>query len=111
MREPKEGQGGMAAGKAAAPLFLDIVPEGKGSLKFSVTKGGQPYGEARVEVLAPNGWSRGFESGKDGKVEIQAPWPGLYIVKTTWKDQTPGEFKGRKYATASHAATLSFVKP
>ena len=67
MREPKEGQGGMAAGgavksyqylrfaegleapgKAAAPLFLDILPEGKGSLKFSVTKGGQPYGEARV---------------------------------------------------------------
>lgn len=100
-----------APGKAAAPIFLDILPDGKGSLKFTVTKGGRPLGDARVEVLAPNGWSRGFMSGRDGKVEIQAPWPGLYIVKTTWKDNSPGEFKGEKYESASHAATLSFVKP
>lgn len=129
VREPKEGMGGAsggpvksfqylrfaagldAPGTASAPLFLDILPEGKGSLRFTVTKGGQPQGEARVEVLAPNGWSRGFVSGQDGRLEIAAPWPGLYIVKTTWKDKTPGEFKGKKYASASHATTLSFVRP
>ena len=129
VREPKAGMGGAAGGsvksfqylrfaedleapgKAAAPLFLDILPDGKGSLKFTVTKGGRPLGKAQVEVLAPTGWSRGFESGEDGKVELQAPWPGLYIVKTTWKDKTPGEFKGKKFETASHAVTLSFVKP
>jgi hypothetical protein len=129
VREPKEGMGGAAGGsvksyqylrfadgleapgKAAEPLFLDILPEGKGSFRFTVTKGGQPLGETQVEVLAPNGWSRSFESGKDGKVEIQAPWPGLYIVKTSWKDKTPGEYQGKIFQTASHAATLSFVKP
>lgn len=129
VREPKEGMGGPAGGpvksfqylrfaegleapgKAAAPLFLDILPEGKGNLTFTVTKGGHPHPEARVEVLAPNGWNRTFESGKDGKVAIEAPWPGLYIVKTAWKDKTPGEFEGKKYGTASHTTTLSFVRP
>ena len=114
MREPKEGHGAMAeggavkgyqylrfaegleaAGKASAPLFLDIVPEGKGSLRFAVLKDGKPFEGAQVEVLAPNGWNRGFEAGKDGKVEILAPWPGLYILKASWKDKTPGEFKGK----------------
>jgi hypothetical protein len=128
VRDPKEGYaatGGpvksyqylrfseslQAEGKPAAPLFLDIIPEGKGGLKFTVTKGGKPYGEAEVEVLAPNGWNRGFETDKAGKVEIQAPWPGLYVVKANWKDKTPGEFQGKKFASASHTMTLSFVKP
>lgn len=129
VREPKEGPGAAAggpvkgyqylrfadglaaAGKPSATLFLDILPAGKGGLKFTVLKGGKPYEEARVEVMAPNGWNRSFEADKAGQVEIQAPWPGLYIVKANWKDATPGEFQGRKYAIASHAATLSFVMP
>jgi hypothetical protein len=44
-------------------------------------------------------------------VGLLASWPGLYIVKTSWKDKTPGEFKGKKFAFANHAATLSFTKP
>lgn len=130
VREPKEGPGGMseggatksyqylrfadgleAAGKPSSPLFLDIVPEGKGSLRFSVFKEGKPFEAARVDVLAPNGWNREFEAGKDGKVEILAPWPGLYILKASWKDRTPGEFKGKKYVAANHTSTLSFMKP
>lgn len=142
VREPKEGaampeaggavksyqylrylDGLEGAGRAPAPLFLDIVPEGqpvpgpdgeaigKGGLRFQVLKDNKPFEGAKVEVLAPNGWNRGFEAGKDGKVEILAPWPGLYILKASWKDRTPGEFKGRKYAVANHAITLSFVKP
>lgn len=129
VREPKEGmaapEGGPvksyqylrfadgleAAGKASPSLFLDIVPEGKGSLRFAVLKDGKPFEEAKVEVLAPNGWNRDFETGKDGKVEILAPWAGLYILKASWKDRTPGEFKGKKYAVANHAVTLSFMKP
>ncbi len=115
VREPKEGmaatEGGPvksyqylrfvdgleAAGKAYAPLFLDIVPEGKPVPGPNVEADGK--GSLKFAVL------------KDGKVEILAPWAGLYILKASWKDRTPGEFKGKKYAVANHSATLSFVKP
>lgn len=128
VREPREGKGAAGGpvktyqylrflegadgeGKPSAKLFLDLVPEGKGSYRFTVLKGGAPLPDARVEVLAPNGWGRGFKADKEGKVEIQAPWPGLYILKTSWKDAAPGEFRGKKFGSANHALTASFVKP
>lgn len=96
-------------GKPYKHLFLDIVPEG--GMKLKVLKDGKPAADTKLVVLAPNGWSRTFESDKNGGVQIQAPWPGLYLLKATWEDKAPGEFGGKKYGSANHSSTLTFVKP
>lgn len=97
-------------GKPSKHMFLDIVPEGNG-LRLKVLKDGKPVEETKLVVLAPNGWSKTYEADKIGGVQIQAPWPGLYVVKATWEDKTPGEFGGKKYGAANHSSTLTFVKP
>ena len=99
--------------KPSAPtseLFLDIVPAGGGALAFTVLKNGQPLADASVEVIAPNGWRHPFRADEKGRVQIEAPWPGTYWIKTELRDATPGEFGGKKYEAALHAATVTFVK-
>lgn len=97
-------------GKPSKHLFLDIVPEGNG-LKLKVLKDGKPVEKTKLVVLAPNGWSKTYEADKGEGVQIEAPWPGLYVVKSVWEDKTPGEFGGKKFASTNHSSTLTFVKP
>ncbi len=102
------------SGKLSAPgdtLLLDIHPTGKDGANWQVLKEGQPFGGAWIEVVAPNSWRRWFEADSLGKVRIEAPWKGRYLLRTDYSKDAAGELKGKKYAKEYHGLAVTFEKP
>jgi hypothetical protein len=103
----RHGQPGASNGDPA-PLALDI--QGRGPNALTVLYRGQPLKNARLEVIAPNTWVQEHKTDADGKVEINTPWRGQYVIHVLHVDQTAGEFAGKKYASLRNHFTYTFIK-
>jgi hypothetical protein len=99
------------AGTANASFPIDIVPVGGKKPVFLTLKNGKPEGGQWVEVTAPNGWTKYFESDSTGRLEIKAPWPGLYVLHLEGEDKTAGTQAGKSFAKNHLSAYLSVSKP
>lgn len=95
----------------AADFPVDVVPVAGGKPVFAVYKDGKPAAGAWVEVTAPNGWSKWFEADSSGRVEIQAPWSGLYVIHAQHENAEAGVQDGKAYAKSHLSAYLSIRKP
>lgn len=101
------------AGKKLDPAkgaALEILPDGKDGVSFAVIKGGSPLGDEKVTMIAPGGWSKSFKTDAQGKIRIEAPWSGLYVLEVGVEEKSPGKLKDKPYASAYNAFALSFVK-
>lgn len=94
---------------AAPVLTLDVLPVASHSDEVQVFFRQAPLPKAKVFVYAPNQWMQELKSDDSGKVKVQAPWPGRYIVDVVYKELAPGQFKGAPYHAVRHRATLTFV--
>jgi hypothetical protein len=100
-----------AAGKAAPKnAALEIRPDAKDALSFTVLAGGKPVADGELELFAPGGWNRTFKTDAQGKARIEAPWAGQYVLEASRMDKTAGTLNGKPYQGTYHAATYSFVK-
>lgn len=101
------------AGKKLEPTkgaALEILPDGKDGVSFAVFKGGKPLADGKVTMIAPEGWSKSFKSDAQGKVRIEAPWAGLYVLEVGIEEKAPGKLKDKPYASIYNAFALSFAK-
>jgi hypothetical protein len=96
----------LAPTKGAA---LEILPEGKDSVSFSVVKDGKPLTEGSLQMFAPGGWNRSFKLDAQGKVRLETPWPGRYVLEASSMDKIPGKVGDKAYTGTYHAATFSFT--
>lgn len=95
---------------AAAPaLPLDVQGTEPGAL--TVLYQGKPLAHAKLEVIAPNAWVQEHQTDKHGRVRINTPWRGLYVLHMLHQDPTPGEFAGKRYDRLRVHFTYSFVHP
>ncbi len=105
---------------AAAPMSpakpemaLDIVPiapiAGHANA-FMVAYKGQPVAKAKVSVIAPNTWTQEHSSDEQGRIVINTPWRGQYVLEITHTDNTPGDFEGKRYESSRHRAMLTFIQ-
>ena len=93
----------------AGGTVLDLVPASTGNAReFQVLYRGQPLPRAKVEVIAPNTWVQEHQSGSDGKVRINTPWKGRYVVHVLHVDKQAGEFGGARYENLRNHMTLTF---
>lgn len=100
---------GQPRGDAAeAALALDVA--GNEPNRLTVLYRGQPLKGAKVEVIAPNTWVQEHKTDAEGRVTINAPWRGHYVVHVLHVDPTPGEFEGKRYDALRNHFTYSFVK-
>lgn len=100
-------------GKKIEPMpgaALEILPAGKDSLSFTVFKDSKPRADEGVTLFAPTGWSKSFKTDAEGKLRIEAPWPGLYVLEVGIEEKSAGKLKDKTYANVYNAYTLSFVK-
>lgn len=100
-------------GRKIAPTpgaAVEILPEGKDSVSFLVLKAGKPLAGEGLQMFAPGGWSKSFKTDANGKVRIEAPWAGTYVLEVGFEEKAPGKFKEKPYNSVYHAASLSFVK-
>lgn len=89
-------------------MKLDVVPAAQDSIQ--VYFDGKPLGEAKVSVIAPNGWIKEFKADSQGVVKLEMPWRGLYVIDVTQMVDKPGEFQGQAYEAERHHAAFSTQK-
>lgn len=92
---------------AAAPaLTLDIVPAPGPANTFTVFFKGEPLREGTLKVMAPSLWIQVHDIDAAGRVRIQTPWRGRYVLDVEHAEpKTPQGGEG-----PTHRASLSFVQ-
>jgi hypothetical protein len=89
-------------------LPLDIAPQGKN--QFIVLHNGKPLIKAKLQVIAPNTWVQEHTTDREGKVAINTPWRGRYVLHVLHVDPAPGEFEGKPYQFLRNHFTYTFVQ-
>lgn len=101
-------QASIAAGSEGPSLPLDIAPQGKN--QFIVLYNGKPLTKAKLQVIAPNTWVQEHTTDREGKVAINTPWRGRYVLHVLHVDPAPGDFEGKPYQFLRNHFTYSFVE-
>lgn len=89
-------------------LEVDIVPESKNSNTFVLMYKNTPLPKTKINVVAPNTWSKSFSSDEAGKVTIETPWNGEYVLQLNYEDKVKGEADGKAYEQTNYVMTLHF---
>ncbi len=98
-------------GAAAAALDLDIVPVPGERNTFRVYFKGEPLRAGTLKAMAPSLWVQIHDIDEQGRVRIQTPWRGRYVLDVEHEEAAPGEQAGQRYIATAHRASLSFVQP
>ena len=99
-----------AALAAKAVHALDILPVAGNANVFQVFFNGLPLKGEKLMIYAPNTWAKEYKSDEAGKVKLETPWQGQYVLEVIHTDKTPGQFAGKAYESVRHRATYTFVK-
>lgn len=91
-------------------LRFDVVPVAGNDETVQVFLDGQPLGDAKAALISPDGWEKTLKSDGDGKIKLDAPWPGLYVLEVAHKLDKAGTFDGAAYETENHKISFSFEK-
>ncbi len=86
---------------------LDLVPTGKAG-EFQVFVKKQALAATKVVVVAPNGWMREIKTNADGRIEVDMPWRGVYVMEATHVLPEAGEYNGVAYEGRRLRATLAY---
>jgi hypothetical protein len=84
---------------------LELVPATSGGNSFVVLLRGAPLPKAEVKVYAPSLWEKSPRSDEQGRVTIETPWIGRYVLEVVHFEPRTGE----GYDRLRHVATVSFV--
>ena len=97
-----------AVGTAKPETRLDILLTGDAQAQVFFDQA--PLAKEKAEWIAPNGWSKSFKTDEQGKVKLDLPWAGLYVLEVTHVIEKAGEYEGKPYEVERHRATLSVEK-
>ena len=92
-----------------AVLDFELVPVAANSPTFSLLLHGQPLAKTEAKVYGPPKWEKSFRPDEQGRLTLQTPWAGRYVVEVVYVEEKPGEARGESYNRLRHVSTLSFV--
>ncbi|MBE8723674.1 DUF4198 domain-containing protein [Flavobacterium hungaricum] len=65
--------------------------------------------EAKIKVIAPNGWEKELWTNDKGEFSFTPIWSGNYMVEYAHTDKASGEHNGKKYDEIWKMATYQIV--
>jgi uncharacterized GH25 family protein len=92
-----------------AVLDLELIPVAANASTFTLELRGQPLAKTEVKVFGPPKWQKSLRTDEQGRVTLQTPWAGRYVVEVVHMEEKPGESGGEAYNRLRHVSTLSFV--
>jgi uncharacterized GH25 family protein len=92
-----------------AVLDLELIPVAANVSTFTLELRGQPLAKTEVKVFGPPKWQKSLRTDEQGRVTLQTPWAGRYVVEVIHMEEKPGESGGEAYNRLRHVSTLSFV--
>lgn len=90
---------------------LELVPTTPGGSAFLLMWKGQAVAATQVNVDTSAGWHRTLAPAADGTVQLDIPFPGVYVLEVSAKVNGAVTVEGKKYDNVRHTATLSFEVP
>jgi hypothetical protein len=63
---------------------------------------------AKVNIHAPNTWSKELKTDESGVIRFKTPWPGQYVAEVIHLEKSPGEFGSAPYEAIRHRATFTW---
>ncbi len=72
-------------------MNFEIVPINSGGNQFIVWFNGKPLERAEVSVYGPPKWKQDLRSDKEGKITIETPWEGNYLIKSSHKIESKSD--------------------
>lgn len=92
-----------------ALMELDLVPQSAEGNTFTLLFRDKPLARTKVTIYAPHKWSKSLMSDDEGKVTIQTPWKGMYLMEASYMDEAKGVVNGKEYEKSNYVMTLVFV--
>ncbi len=100
----------LAAASDSSPILpLDMLASAD-QKSAQVFFEGKPLAQEKVIVTAPNGWSREIKTDDEGRIALDLPWAGLYVLEVIHSVEKKGSYEGKDYALERHRMTLSLSK-
>jgi hypothetical protein len=99
-------KGGRLGTRAVAGF--ELVPEAPNSNTLMLMLDGKPLPKAEVRVFGPPKWEKHYVTDGAGRLTIETPWKGFYVLRASYDDETSGEFEGKKFDKIINVAILSF---
>jgi Domain of unknown function (DUF4198) len=96
-------------GDTQAVLDLELIPMAANGSTFTLKLRGQPLAKAEVKVFGPPKWQKSLRTDDQGRVTLETPWAGRYVIEVVHVEEKPGESEGESYNRLRHVSTLSFV--
>lgn len=93
--------------ESASALDLDIQPLGNNKVRVNLH--GKPLAKAKLNIYAPNQWTREYETDAAGEAVVDTPWSGLYVLQVAHVESVKGEYQGDAYEVIRHVGTLSLM--
>lgn len=100
----------------APQLTLDLVPTGhpatqsKTRVELQAFYKGKPLPKAKVMVVTASNWSQELHTDDAGKLTVDLPWRGTYVLELAYSDRTAGERGSEKYDRASYVTSLTLMQ-
>jgi uncharacterized GH25 family protein len=96
-----------APAPTTSELYLQPVRDAKG--KAGIVKAfykGQPAAEIEIAVSGPTGWSKTFKTDKNGVLEFELLWKGVYGIEGFYTSDETGQQGDAPYEHIWRSATL-----
>jgi hypothetical protein len=90
-------------------LEFELVPVSAESNQFVLLFDSKPLAKTEVIVYGPPKWSKSFRTDESGRVTVETPWNGRYVIETEYIAEEPGATNGEQYDRLRHVFTLSFL--
>lgn len=90
-------------------LDLELVPAAANGNDFVLQLRGAPLARAEVKVFGPPRWEKTYRTDEAGRVRIDTPWAGRYVVEVVHTEERAGGSGEEAYNRIRHVSTLSFV--
>jgi hypothetical protein len=88
---------------------FELVPIAPDSNTLTLMLDGKPLPKTEVKVYGPPKWEKAFTSDDAGRITIETPWKGFYVIRAAYDDDSSGEFEGAKFDKITNVTILSFT--
>ncbi|MFB9079604.1 hypothetical protein ACFFLS_06930 [Flavobacterium procerum] len=107
----KNAGNNIAANSNKIAVFSENADSAKKNVKVSgvASYDGAIAKEAKIKVIAPNGWEKELWTNDKGEFSFTPIWSGNYMVEYAHTEKSAGEQNGKKYDEIWKMATYQIV--
>ncbi|ANW95578.1 ferredoxin [Wenyingzhuangia fucanilytica] len=90
-------------------ITVKDVSEKENTVKLQVMFKNKALAKNEVKVYVADLWTKTLTTDENGFVSFDLPWDNKYIVETTYKEETPGNYNNKEYEFIWHCVAYTIL--